>query len=156
MATFYVVCNDCDKKLAKLLKKHKRERTKDEFEELVLFETAHPIEATEEEIAEAMVCPRCNSKDCEKTFYGYGNMVMYTRGNGYLDKAGCQRDMNLYKLTTDDPYAHMRVAGEVDEMKVKFKRAGQHNPNTKHVAVGSGEMEKAVQESVSDTTASSD
>ncbi len=145
MPTFYVACKKCEKKLERRLKKEQRERTKEEYEELVLFETEYGFTATEAEIAEAMTCPRCNSQECEKTLHGY-NHIFYVRGNGYLDREGCRRDMNLHKLTTDDPYKNMRVAGEVDEMKAKFKRAGQHNPNSKHVAMGSGDMQQAVRE----------
>lgn len=147
-ASFYAACKKCEAKLERKLKKEKRARTNSEYEELVLFETEYSYEATEAEIAEAMTCPRCGSQECERTYYGY-NQVMYVRGNGYLDREGCTRDMHLHKLVTDDPYADMRVPGEVDEMKAKFKRAGQHKPNTKHMVVGSAEMQKAVAESVS-------
>lgn len=150
MATYYYACKKCEKKLERKLKKEKRERTTEEYESLVLFEAEHSMNATDAEVAEAAVCPRCNAKgdDCYRTFYGYGNQVMYVRGNGYLDKEGVRRDMNLHKLVTDDPYKEMRVPGEVDDMKVKFKRAGQHNPNTKHMVIGKGEMEAAVRDSV--------
>jgi hypothetical protein len=147
MPTFYAACKKCEKKLERKLKKDKRERTTEEYEELVLFETGYAFSATDQEIAEAMTCPRCNSKECERTFYGY-NQTFYVRGNGYLDRDGCKRDMHLHKLVTDDPYKEMRVAGEVDEMKAKFKRAGQHNPNSKHMVMGGGEMEKAVRDAV--------
>ncbi len=149
MPTFYAACNKCEKKLERKLKKEKRERTKEEYEELVLFETEHGFHATDDEIAEAMTCPRCKSNDCVRTFYGY-NQTLYVRGNGYLDREGCKRDMHLHKLVTDDPYKNMRVAGEVDEMKAKFRRAGQHKPNSKHMVVDDG-MEKAVRDSI-DTT----
>ncbi len=33
-----------------------------------------------------------------------------------------------HKLVTDDPYAGMRVPGEVDDLKVRLPRGGQHNP----------------------------
>lgn len=148
MPTYYAACKKCDKKLERKLKKEKRQRTEEEYEELVLFETAHSFTATDTEIAEAMTCPRCGSQECEKTFYGYGNQVMYIKGNGFLDRDGCLRDMNVHKLVTDDPYKDMRVPGEVDEMKAKFKRAGQHNPNSKHMVMSTGEMQKAVCESV--------
>lgn len=146
MANFYVVCKTCEKKLAHQLKKEKRECTVDQYEELVLFETEHAISATEQEIAEAMICPRCNGSDCEKTYYGY-NTIGYIRGNGYLDKAGCTRDMNLHRLVTEDPYGHMRVPGEVDDLKARLKRGGQHNPKAKHY-VAPAEMQKAVHDSV--------
>lgn len=49
----------------------------------------------------------------------------YTKGNGYMDKAGCHRDMNLYKLTKEDPYAHMRQPGEADDLAQKLRNAGK-------------------------------
>lgn len=143
MADFIVICRTCEAKLARKAKRQKREITQQEFEEGILFETCHSITATDDEIAAAMICPRCDGVDCEKTFLGY-NVTSYIRGNGYLDKVGVRRDMNLCRLTEDDPYSEYRVAGEVDDMKVKLKRAGQHNPHKKHYRVKVEEMEEAV------------
>ena len=60
-----------------------------------------------------------------------GGSAFYFRGNGYLDKDGCRRDMNLYKLLKDDPYGHMRQPGEKDDLIAKLKNRGKHNPNRK-------------------------
>ncbi len=148
MADFYAACNDCEAKLLKKLKRKKRtEPTQEEYEEGVLFETTLPFEPTPEQTTEAMTCPRCQGCNTVRTYYGY-NTTGYIRGNGYLDRAGCHRDMNLHRLTTDDPYAQYRVTGEVDDMKIKLKRAGQHNPKTKHYAQGGG-MKEAVREAIS-------
>jgi len=147
MASFFVICRACENKLRRQLKKQKRQDcTQQEYEELVLFETEHSINADAAEVAEAMICPRCDGTECEKTFYGY-NTIGYIRGNGYLDKAGCHRDMNLHRLETEDPYGEMRQPGEVDDLKGRLKRAGQHDPKPKHF-VAQVEMEKAVRQSV--------
>ncbi len=148
MASFYVECKTCQAKLQRKLKRAKREMTREEYESLVLFETEHSVHATDAEIAAALVCPRCDGSDCAKTFYGYNNQ-MYIRGNGYLDKAGCQRDMNLFKLETEDPYGEMRVPGEVEDIKGRLKKAGRHDPKTQtFVQGGAADMQKAVKKSV--------
>lgn len=56
----------------------------------------------------------------------------YIRGNGYLDTSGCRRDMNLYKLMTNDPYGHMRQSGERDHLMDKMRKGGKFDPKTKH------------------------
>lgn len=147
MPTYFAACKDCAEKLQKKLKKEKREQTNAEYEELVLFETFYMLSATEDEIKEAMTCPRCNGTNTETTLYGCGNVIMYVRGNGYLDRAGCQRDMHLHHLTTDDPYADMRVPGEVDDLKERLRRGGHKKSNPKHFVV-QAEMEKAVKKAV--------
>jgi hypothetical protein len=151
MANFFVMCHDCAAVLGERLAG--RDPTTQEYEEEVLFETAYGILASAEEIAEAMICPRCQGSNCEKTFYGY-QVLSYVRGDGYLDRAGCHRDMNLYKLTgTDergqstDPYAEMRQPGEVDDLKVRLQRAGRHDPKTTHF-VNSDNLQDAVRQSI--------
>lgn len=136
MPLYNYVCKDCENK-AKIAK-NGEELTAEEFVG-VIFETSHRIEPTPEELAEARVCPRCEGSNTEMTVFGI-DVLGYIRGNGYLDRAGCRRDMNLHKLTaidpdtgqTTDPYAEYREPGEVDDLKVRLKRAGQHDPNTSH------------------------
>lgn len=70
-------------------------------------------------------CPLCESA-ARKVIQKVG--ATYIRGNGYLDKKGCTRDMNLYKLQKDDPYGHMRQPGEKDDLMHRIKKAGQHDP----------------------------
>lgn len=66
-------------------------------------------------------CPLCD----QVAYRAIRNLAaFYFRGNCYLDKDGCQRDMNVYKLRNDDPYGHMRQPGEVDDMISKLKKAG--------------------------------
>ena len=68
-------------------------------------------------------CPLCK-KRCSKTMLGV-ETIFYVRGDGYLDKSGCKRDMNLYKLTKDDPYANMRQPGEADDLAQRLRNAGK-------------------------------
>ncbi len=119
-------------------KRQKRDITTQELEELILFETSHSVKPSRKEFKEATTCPRCNGTKCRKSFHGY-NITSYIRGNGYLDKAGVNREMNLYHLTstdeqgqTLDPYAEHRLPGEVDEIKTNIRKAGQHRPNARH------------------------
>lgn len=108
----------------------------DLYEELVLFETIHSINADDEELRLAVECPRCGGRECSRTVYG-SNIVSFIKGYGFLDKAGARRDMNRYKLATDDPYAQYRVPGEVEHIDSTLKKQGQHDPKTKHFLTAS-------------------
>lgn len=57
--------------------------------------------------------------------------VFYTKGNGYLDRTGVRRDMNLHKMNNDDPYKRYRQRGEADDLKHRLKKGGKFNPNSK-------------------------
>jgi predicted nucleic acid-binding Zn ribbon protein len=69
-------------------------------------------------------CPVCEGKT-RKVMCA---VPSYVRGNCYLDVEGCRRDMNIYKLQNDDPYAYMRQPGEKDEMIAKLKRGNKAKP----------------------------
>lgn len=97
----------------------------------VLFETSHAIHPSKEELQKAKRCPRCGSTKCELTLYGT-NTHSFIRGYGWRDKEGAKRDMNLYTLANDDPYADYRVPGEVDHIKTELKKKGKHNPKPQH------------------------
>ena len=76
-------------------------------------------------------CPLCGAK-ATKTVLGAPMPEAYIRGYGYLDKGGCRRDMDLYKLNKgEDPYGYMRQRGEVDHIKSKLRRGGRHDPKRK-------------------------
>lgn len=91
----------------------------------LVFEVIHGMHETIE-----ITCPICSSK-CNKTLYG-SNVEGYIKGNGYLDRSGCKRDMNLHTLINNDPYGGMRQSGEVDYIKDNLKKAGQFKSNKKH------------------------
>lgn len=140
MPKYIYECLDCEK-LAKENHKDRLIAVGEEFElefglyeELVLFETAHSMEPSEEELREATQCPRCKGHNCHKSFNNL-NISGYVRGYGWMDKAGAQRDMNLYKLEKDDPYKQHRVAGEADDIATKLRKAGKHNPKSKYVDI---------------------
>lgn len=138
MAHYVYICKACVAKAAKKLKRELTVGEKDEF----LFETTHSMNPTPEELLEARECPQCFGYDTEQSFARH-QITTYVRGNGYLDRAGTRRDMNLYKLTqkddngnTLDPYASMREPGEADDLILKFKKAGRKGgKNKKHFAV---------------------
>lgn len=117
------------------------------YEEFVLFETSHSMNPSEDELKEALCCPRCSGCNCRKSLHGV-SVHSYVKGYGWLDRDGAKRDMNRYQLHMSDPYASFRVPGEVDHIDAQLKRAGKHDPNSKHFAVKYGEMEKAVEQSV--------
>lgn len=144
MPRYDYACADCEKIAVKRLK---RDLTSEEYDEMVLFETSHSMNPTTKELLEATICPRCNGTNCQRSLKN-SNITSYILGNGYLDKDGARRDMNVFHLTQDDPYAEYRQPGEVDEMKAKLKRAGKHDPNRKHFSVSDSEMKQAVEDSV--------
>jgi hypothetical protein len=66
-------------------------------------------------------CPVCGSS-AERTWYGT-KQFGYIRGNCYLNKADCKRQMDLNLLETgNDPYGYMRQSGEVDDLKQRLKK----------------------------------
>lgn len=142
MPTYDYVCGDCQKD-AEAAKGAPLEP--DEMWE-VTFETYHGFEPTPKELAKATKCPRCGRHENAVRQLACGTAQCYVRGNGYMDKSGTNRAMNLHKLeTTDpdtgesnDPYHEMREPGEVDDLKVRFKKAGQHNPQRKTLVIGDG------------------
>lgn len=130
---YIYACHDCEQKARR---KHKSELilVNDEkvlpahiYEQAVLFETSHRMKPTEAELLEATVCPRCKGNNCSKSFHGF-SVTGYTRGYGWLDKAGVNRDMNLYQLTQNDPYGQHRQPGEADHLASQLRKAGKHNP----------------------------
>ena len=127
MPNYDYACNNCE---AKLKKKLGRDITDEEYQDLVLFETSHSINPSEEELQAATQCPRCDKNDCRKSMMN-ANITSYIRGNGYLDVAGAKRDMNKYHLLQDDPYKEYRQPGEVDELKSKLERAGKKDNKSK-------------------------
>jgi hypothetical protein len=128
MPTYHYLCLDCQKQ-AESVKGSELIGT--EMWEVV-FETSHRMEPTKKELRQARECPRCGGYNTEQTMFGVDIAVAYIRGNGYLDQVGRRRDMHLHKLKTEDPYAEHRTPGEVDDLEVRLKRAGQHNPNTRY------------------------
>lgn len=150
MPTYNYECLNC---LKKVEKKYAQEIADNNgnleltiYESEVIYETSHSVNPTEEELHEACECPRCGSHKAARTFHG-SKITSFTRGYGFLDKAGCYRDMNRYKLTQDDPYANYRQDGEVDHIKDKLDKGGKHNPKTQYFPVTST---KSIEKAVSD------
>ena len=130
MPYYHYACKNCER-IA--VKKH-GELDSDQYDSLVLFETSHSMKPSDAEMKEATKCPRCGKSDCERS-YKYSVITGYVRGNGYLDKAGVKRDMNLHHLTQNDPYAEYRQPGEVEDLKTRLVRGGRRNPNRRHYDV---------------------
>lgn len=124
MPNYVYECLNCKKKLGSI------ELTDEQYQAEILYEVKHSMEPSAEELHKACECPRCKSHKAKRVYWGY-EITTYTRGYGFLDKAGATRDMNIYKLTQDDPYAQYRVDGEADDIKTRLQRQGQHNPKTK-------------------------
>lgn len=143
MPRYHYVCKDCEEEAAAI---KGAALTAEELPE-VMFETSHKMEPSPAELALARICPRCQGINTDKIFLNL-NIGGYIRGYGYFDRNGCHRDMNHGKLSTgNDPYQEYRVPGEVDDIKAKLKRAGQHQPNTQYF-VPTKAMENAVAKAV--------
>ena len=125
MATYNYLCSDCQKAAEQV----KGSPLTDEELFEVIFETTHAMEPKKKELAEARICPRCSGSNTEKTMLGVTTGPCYIRGNGYLDRSGCRRDMNLYHLQNDDPYSEYRQIGEAEDLAIRIKKDGQHKPN---------------------------
>lgn len=90
----------------------------------IILEIHHGMSETPE-----IKCPVCEH-ECIRVIAK--SVTAYFRGYGYLDKKGCYRDMNLYKLQTDDPYGYMRQPGEAEFMADQIKKKGKFDPKPKH------------------------
>ena len=62
-------------------------------------------------------CPECSKSDVGRLIVRIGQG--WIKGNGFLDVEGRRRDMHLYKLQNDDPYAHMRPPGDKEVIEQK-------------------------------------
>lgn len=102
----------------------------DQQESNILFETYHSMNPTDDELSSSVICPRCDSNNCNKTYVNI-KISSYARGYGWKDYAGARRDMNIFHLDNDDPYKSHRVDGEVDHIRSNMKKNSKHNPNTK-------------------------
>jgi hypothetical protein len=68
-----------------------------------------------------IACPVCGTR-ATQTLYGY-DQQFYIKGNCYLNRADAQRQMDIRTLESgNDPYAHMRQPGEVDELKSTLRK----------------------------------
>lgn len=130
------ICYDCRNKLTESCQQSLgRDPTDEEIlgsaeSPGAVFETAHPINASEDEIYEATECPMCGGHNTDKTFLGT-RIHAYTKGYGWEDRSGIRRDMNLHRLIHDesgDPYAEHRVPGEVDDLASRLRKGPQKKP----------------------------
>jgi len=127
---YIYICLDCEQKAIQAGIGEKTES----YPELVLYETSHPMVPSDQELLDAVVCPRCGSTKGEKSFHDY-NIQCYIRGNGFLDRAGTRRDMDIHTITKNDPFAEHRVSGEVDQVVSDMRKADKHNPKPIHFVV---------------------
>jgi hypothetical protein len=127
---YIYICLDCEQKA---IQAGINEQSP-EYPASVLYETSHPMMPTEADLKSAVICPRCLSPRGEKSFFEY-NIQCYIRGNGFLDKAGTKRDMNIHTITKNDPFAEHRVPGEVDQVVSDLRKADKHDPKPMHFVV---------------------
>jgi DNA-directed RNA polymerase subunit RPC12/RpoP len=127
MPIYVYQCLDC---ASKYTEEELMNLDKESYESNILFETYHSFNPSEQELKENVVCPRCKSNHCVKT-YTSTTVSGYVRGYGWKDYAGARRDMNVYHLDNDDPYKPHRVEGEVEHIRSRIKKQNKHDPNTK-------------------------
>jgi putative FmdB family regulatory protein len=68
--------------------------------------------------------------------------MVYVRGYGWCDKKGAKRDMNLWKLKNEDPYAKIRPPGDKSDLEHKLTQGGKRQKNRRHYAVNLGKKKK--------------
>lgn len=120
-------CLDCHDKLQKA----KGGPLTSEEGQQVVFDVRHGMFPTKKEL-DVICCPRCKSKNVTKWLSGY-DVVGYVSGNGFLDKAGCRREMAVHSLTRKDadtgesldPYGYMRENGEAEDLAIRIKKSRQ-------------------------------
>lgn len=95
------MCNDCS------------------TEKLVIFEVEHGMKENPK-----IACPKCGKTNTQKCMVGL-SPTFYVRGNCYLDRTGCRRDMELHTLLTKNPYAEHYQTGERDEIIHKLRTGGK-------------------------------
>lgn len=125
MPIYVYHCEDCEKSAVESSQDGQID------ESLVLFETYHSMNPSQDALLAATKCPRCGSNNCRKAYNHMPNRS-FVRGYGFYDQVGLQRDMHKQKLINDDPYAKHRVAGETDHIYTELINAGQHKPNKQH------------------------
>jgi hypothetical protein len=102
-----------------------------------LFETAHRMFPTPEELRAALVCPTCGGFDVVR-HYGQDNPTLLVRGVNWHEyhsqnEAAMRRERDRYLLQTGgDPYAAHRQPGETDKLLDDLTRAGEEQPQRKH------------------------
>lgn len=131
MPNYIYKCLPCSQSYANQIESGDVESSDENYESSVLFETSHPMNPTQKEKDNACVCPRCQSKDVEKTLYGH-NFTTYVRGYGWLDKNGVHRDMHTYTLMNNDPFKEHRQPGETHQIKETLAKKGKVNPRTQY------------------------
>lgn len=93
----------------------------------LIWEVRHGMTETPE-----IKCPSCSGV-ASRTLEGIGFPIHFIKGNCYLNREECRRQMDIHKLESgDDPYGHMRQPGEVDQIKQDLKN---HNkPKRKYLS----------------------
>jgi predicted nucleic acid-binding Zn ribbon protein len=107
----------------------------DAYKEPLVWEEVHEMAASPE--IRCMVCGAA----CSKTFLGVKTNFMIT-GNFALNTAECKMLANIDRLKNDDPYAHMRQSGEVDDKVNQFKKSLKTRSNWKRDKYQEGKKAK--------------
>ena len=87
------------------------------LDELFTWEVSHSI--MENPTINCLLC----GEVAHHTMAGV-QVMTYTKGNGFLDKAGVRREMDLHTLRTNDPYAHMRPDGDREDLEKRINKRG--------------------------------
>jgi len=127
MPVYVYQCAECTSKYSE---EQLDQMSEDESGQATLFETFHSMQPSSEELAKAVVCPRCGGSECSISMLGV-QVRSYIKGYGWKDRVGARRDMNLYHLQNDDPYSKHRVPGEKDHIERGLKNGGKHDPKSK-------------------------
>jgi hypothetical protein len=133
---YYYICNDCLKEAAAC---DIKDIPVDEYHyicSLLVIEVSHaPNQAVD------LKCETCGGTNLKKLLTP---PLSYTKGYGYLDKAGTTNDRDLYLMTENqDPYKSSRKPGDKQEIIRKLRKNKEFNPKTKVTHMSTKTSKKA-------------
>ncbi len=132
MPRYNYICKDCitvgEKKLGRPLT--------EEEQSSIIFEVSHGMFPTEKELLVVAQCPFCDGHNTIITLLDT-NQSMRVRGGDWHEfrkknAKALQRDMALHQLQNNDPYGHMRPAGDKEELTDRLRSGGKKQTDKKH------------------------
>ena len=127
---YHYICHDC---LTAHAKQPIKELSVSDYQSLcsqLAFQIQHgPKEKPE------VKCPNCDGANTKKLL---GIDSSYTRGYGFLDKAGAKTDMDLHLMVTNnDPYKEHRKGSDKADTIRRLQKKKEYDPNSKSINMGS-------------------
>lgn len=99
--------------------------TEDYRQEPLVWQEYHSIS----DLPETIPCP-VTGRQCNRTVLGV-RASFIIKGGFLRDKKECKLLSQIHQLDNDDPYGHLREAGEADDKKSQLKRILRRHGNRK-------------------------